>query len=423
MKNRAKIILLSVFLLAVGGMITWYVYTSSINALDEQIKDKLEDIAFLTMNKIDRVFYERHTYMKTLASDPVISSRDLTPKQLAKRLTEIKKTGGTFEQLSFFALNGGCIADTSSAGPGRRSLEEKYRQDFARGQDYVMDVSPGDAAFCFAALVKDRGGAPLGVVASRMPVDKLHEVTKDAGGIHEFHKGFKVDLVNSEGLILYSNYNAKGILKDRSPEWEHVRTQLSGGGKAGSRIHYHQELGQEEIYAFAVEQGHEDFKGNGWVLLVNVPSKTAFSSATGLRNRVIIIAVAVGILSLSAVVLFFRLLSGWMEKQDSADAIDVAGKVTGQPWSAPDGPPLPSAEDMKQPELAEGAEELPHNILSNREYQIMLMIAGGKTLTEIGRELVLSVKTISTYRSRILKKLDLKNNVELTQYVLSRGLE
>ncbi len=61
-------------------------------------------------------------------------------------------------------------------------------------------------------------------------------------------------------------------------------------------------------------------------------------------------------------------------------------------------------------------------ILSDREYQVMVLIASGKTLTEIGEKLALSVKTISTYRKRILDKLNMKNNAELTYFALRNGL-
>ena len=63
-----------------------------------------------------------------------------------------------------------------------------------------------------------------------------------------------------------------------------------------------------------------------------------------------------------------------------------------------------------------------HETLSNREYQVMLLIAAGKVPKEIGDELSLSVKTVGTYRTRILEKLKLKNNAELMRYVLERGL-
>jgi two-component system invasion response regulator UvrY len=63
-----------------------------------------------------------------------------------------------------------------------------------------------------------------------------------------------------------------------------------------------------------------------------------------------------------------------------------------------------------------------HETLSNREYQVMLLIAAGKVPKEIGNELSLSAKTISTYRSRILEKLKLRNNAEIMRYVVERQL-
>ena len=63
-----------------------------------------------------------------------------------------------------------------------------------------------------------------------------------------------------------------------------------------------------------------------------------------------------------------------------------------------------------------------HNALSDRELQVMRMLASGKTVTEIADELSLSVKTISTYRSRILEKLQVRNNAELARYAFENRL-
>jgi len=72
--------------------------------------------------------------------------------------------------------------------------------------------------------------------------------------------------------------------------------------------------------------------------------------------------------------------------------------------------------------LQEDAEALPHEALSSREYQVMCMIASGKTLKEIAGELSLSIKTISTYRSRILEKMKMRNNAELIHYAVKNRL-
>jgi two-component system invasion response regulator UvrY len=67
-------------------------------------------------------------------------------------------------------------------------------------------------------------------------------------------------------------------------------------------------------------------------------------------------------------------------------------------------------------------DRLPHELLSDREYQIMGMIAAGKTQMQIADELAISVKTVSTYRTRILKKMRAKSNAELTRYVIENKI-
>jgi two-component system invasion response regulator UvrY len=63
-----------------------------------------------------------------------------------------------------------------------------------------------------------------------------------------------------------------------------------------------------------------------------------------------------------------------------------------------------------------------HETLSDREYQTLIMIASGKAVSEIAAELVLSVKTISMYRSRLLQKMKLRHNAELTHYAIKNHL-
>ncbi|HWV45365.1 MAG TPA: response regulator transcription factor [Nitrospira sp.] len=69
-----------------------------------------------------------------------------------------------------------------------------------------------------------------------------------------------------------------------------------------------------------------------------------------------------------------------------------------------------------------GAAKEPHQWLSDREYQVLCFIGSGKTVGEIAGRMNLSVSTISTYRARILEKMGMKTNAELTRYVLQHGL-
>lgn len=69
-----------------------------------------------------------------------------------------------------------------------------------------------------------------------------------------------------------------------------------------------------------------------------------------------------------------------------------------------------------------GAEKRPHELLSDREYEVLCLIGSGKTVGEIADAMNLSVTTISTYRGRILEKMCMKTNAELTRYALKQGL-
>ena len=72
--------------------------------------------------------------------------------------------------------------------------------------------------------------------------------------------------------------------------------------------------------------------------------------------------------------------------------------------------------------IQKDTDQPPHEILSDREFQVMRLIASGKTVSEIAELLSLSDKTISTYRARILEKMEMKTNAELTHYAIRNEL-
>ena len=73
-------------------------------------------------------------------------------------------------------------------------------------------------------------------------------------------------------------------------------------------------------------------------------------------------------------------------------------------------------------ELTGDTTKSPHELLSEREFRVLRLIASGKSVSEIAQELFLSVKTVSTYRSRLLSKMQMKTNAELTRYCIQNRL-
>jgi len=73
-------------------------------------------------------------------------------------------------------------------------------------------------------------------------------------------------------------------------------------------------------------------------------------------------------------------------------------------------------------ELDQDTSRLPHEVLSDREFDVFKMLASGKTVSEIAEQLALSITTVSTYRARILVKMNMKTNAEMTRYGLENKL-
>jgi two-component system, NarL family, invasion response regulator UvrY len=72
--------------------------------------------------------------------------------------------------------------------------------------------------------------------------------------------------------------------------------------------------------------------------------------------------------------------------------------------------------------LESGADDSPHEQLSNREYDVLCLLGSGRTVKEIASRLALSPKTVSTYRARVLEKMKLATNADLVRYAAQHGL-
>jgi len=83
----------------------------------------------------------------------------------------------------------------------------------------------------------------------------------------------------------------------------------------------------------------------------------------------------------------------------------------------------PNLAELLLHECGATAGKLPHEILSDREYQVLRLLGSGKKVSEVAETLTLSVKTVSTYRAHILEKMKLRNNAEITYYVMQNELK
>ncbi|KIF81407.1 response regulator [Noviherbaspirillum autotrophicum] len=110
--------------------------------------------------------------------------------------------------------------------------------------------------------------------------------------------------------------------------------------------------------------------------------------------------------------------AGYLNKQSApAELVDAIRQVaSGRKYISP-----ALAQELAN-QIGDDRNVPPHETLSDREYQTLIMIASGKTVSDIALELSLSVKTISMYRTRLLQKMKLRHNAELTHYAIKNHL-
>jgi len=110
--------------------------------------------------------------------------------------------------------------------------------------------------------------------------------------------------------------------------------------------------------------------------------------------------------------------SGFMIKGASADELLVAIRKVARKGVYVS----PSIQEKMVTRIGQPQGEAPESLLSNREMQVLLRLARGSTTREVSEALSLSLSTVETYRSRILEKLNLRNNSDLTRFAIRRGL-
>ena len=110
--------------------------------------------------------------------------------------------------------------------------------------------------------------------------------------------------------------------------------------------------------------------------------------------------------------------SGYMNKESASEELTNAIRKVAKGGRYVS----PGLAEKLAAELSPGNEKEPHETLSDREYRVMWLLASGKSISRIAKEMILSPSTISTYRTRILRKLGLANNAQLVHYAIKRQL-
>ena len=278
MSFRTKLtVLLLTIVLTTAAVVEYVVYTFSAERLKTEMMHQLRERMTQTLHLIDWVMFERAADLQMLASDLALRSSPLERLRITRRLIAYRNQYKIYASLSFIDPAGVRFADADSYRIGELDPRASWAQRLiARGEISVgteigFDADLRSPVIYFAAPVTGTQGGALGAVVARVPVTRLQPITEP---LQSLHPEIQIDLVAHDGLLLFSNHNRRGVLRERPLSWRLIQPGLSTSSAAPGDV-----AGRGFFYVYAREQGYLDFPGNGWMLILGLPEEIALAPA------------------------------------------------------------------------------------------------------------------------------------------------
>ncbi|MCU0389726.1 MAG: SpoIIE family protein phosphatase [Thermoflexibacter sp.] len=299
MNIYVKLTILCLSLVVFTGVPLYFVSTEeSQQKLKDEISMHIVAQCDYTMNSIDRFLYERIQDIHVIANDPVFRDTASSPKSITLRLQEVKKLSSLYNSISYFDMERVRIADTEGKNIGRRHALINYWRKIQQGEDDVIDVSFSESlntnVFHFATVVKDVQGKKIGVVVTRMLISRFYEILPTLSEKENILSKMQIDLLDADGVLLYSNYNPNGILREKynkSLILSYLKKSQNGYYESG-----------DITYFLALDKGYLSYRGQNWLLIFEAPVDLIYAPSNNLRNRllvnmifILIIAMGIGL--------------------------------------------------------------------------------------------------------------------------------
>ncbi|GAA4824970.1 SpoIIE family protein phosphatase [Algivirga pacifica] len=288
--------------------------------LKAHIIGELTDASDQGIENIDRFLYERLTDIRLVANDPVL--RTVTSSiQIDERLREMNQLNSDlYYSYSYFDLKRRRLADSKGLSIGKQHSLSKYWLPLSKGKELVMDISKsesvGQPVIHFASVVKDKAGKKKGYVVARVVISKLYEVFAVHSGNELWNSTeLHMDLLNNEGVLLYSNYNRQGVLKEK---YEDVRLLHLMKEEGLSNLEY-----RGKLVLLSKEKGYQSFKGNDWTLLMSLPLEEVYKPLNKVKQRMILVLLPILLISILLAILMSRYFSKPII--DLSNAADLIG--------------------------------------------------------------------------------------------------
>ena len=293
MKLSHKIFLanLSVtFLLVIPS--AFLIYLSSGTVLEKQIRNGLHEKTVHVLDKMDQVLFERYSDIRNLSKDQIFQSGTADRKALTAHLISFRNEKKAYLNLSYYDASANLLADSSGIIGGQE--DRSWTADVMReghtiaGRHITSPPHLGKKIISFIAPVKNREGTVTGAVRANVSAASLQQMLASFG-ISESDAETEFHLIDDTGRIILSSLHFSEM------------EELIINDKTLIKISEEKYLSEE-----AVEKGYNEFKGNGWKLIIQYSKEGAFSALRRMRNSIIIFGLFLSLLSTFTVYFFSR---------------------------------------------------------------------------------------------------------------------
>jgi HAMP domain-containing protein len=320
MKFATKLLLALSVTVVVGAttMIT-IVGGRTARLLEAQLVARLEDNAQRMLENLDRYFYGRSLDVRRFVADRAFLAAIASPERTSRELQEFLRWHHEYLGAGFATMDGVPVADTAGAGGGREDLEGCWAE-IAAGKDLavcVQGAAAGDSPTIRLAVVVRDGRVARGVVGLRLPLSVLEDQLREVPGLRGSTENLHVDLLDRNGVFLYSNYEGEKVLRETSPDWGFIKDKISAGQLSGSLRYTNpaEKIG-EEILVYVNDRGFRDYSASGWTLNLFVPTAAVFAPANEVRLKIAAIVLLIGSSLLTILFLLVRSFTRPLEAMD-----------------------------------------------------------------------------------------------------------
>lgn len=293
-------LLCTVLVLITGGILYYFAETEAEKAVEQQIRAHFSAKVLHATDNIDRFLYERLSDVQSIAQDPVLTAA-FDSAAVHRRLSEIKAQNAMYSSISYFDANRVRLADTEGLSIGKVHSLSKYWLPISEGAASAIDVSFSESlqrpVLHFAVAVLEPDGGLKGLLVSRVVIERLYEVFENDVQLGFAGDSVQIDLLDSQGMVLYSSHRPQDVLQQTNPYFAHIRAKI-----AQKQAHSAE---NDTLFFYAQEKGFMSYGGNGWTVLIRLAEKMAYAPVYALRYKMLVVSAAI----LVAAILFALITS------------------------------------------------------------------------------------------------------------------